>query len=34
MNNLKFTILDYLATKKSAILDWRRDFCHWSASSD
>ena len=33
MNNLKFIILDYLAAKKSGILDWRRDFCDWSISS-
>jgi len=30
MNNLKFIILDYLAAKKSWVLDWRRDFCGWS----
>jgi len=28
MKNLKFIILDYLAAKKSGILDWHRDFCH------
>ena len=33
MNNLKFIILDYLAAKKSGILDWRRDFCDWSTIS-
>jgi len=33
MNNLKFIILDYLAAKKSGLLDWRRDFCNWSISS-
>jgi len=33
MNNLKFIILDYLAAKKSGILDWRSDFCDWSISS-
>jgi len=32
MNDLKFIILDYLAAKKSWILDWRRDFCDWSIS--
>jgi len=32
-NNLKFIILDYLAAKKSGILDWRRDFCDWSTTS-
>jgi len=30
MRNLKFIILDYLAAKKSGILDWGRDFCDWS----
>jgi len=29
MNNLKFIILDYLAAKKSGVLDWRRDLCGW-----
>jgi len=33
MNNLKFVSLGYLAAKRSGILDWRRDFCDWSASS-
>jgi len=32
LNNFKFIILDYLAAKKSGILDWRRDFCDWSIS--
>jgi len=32
MNNLKFIILDYLAAKKSGILDWCRDFYDWSCS--
>ena len=32
MNNLELIILDYLAAKKSRILDWRRDFCNWSVS--
>jgi len=27
MNNLKCIILDYLAAKKSGILNWHRDFC-------
>jgi len=30
MKNLKFTILDYFAAKKSGIFDWRRDF--WDCS--
>jgi len=30
MNNLKFIILDYVAAKKSGVLDWCRDFCGWS----
>jgi len=34
MKNLKFIILDYLAAKKFGILDWRRDFCDCSISSD
>jgi len=34
MNNLKFIIiLDYLTPQKFGILDWRRDFCDWYASS-
>jgi len=33
MNTLKFIILDYLAAKKSGILDWSKDFCDWSISS-
>ena len=33
MNNLQLIIFDYLAAKKSGILDWRRGFCHWSTSS-
>jgi len=33
MNNLKVIILDYLAAKKSRILDWRRHFYDWSLSS-
>jgi len=32
MNNLKFIIVDYLAAKKSLILDWHRDFCNWFIS--
>ena len=32
MNNLNFIILNFLAAKKSGILDWRRDFCDWSCS--
>jgi len=30
MKNLKFIILDYLAAKKSGVLDWCRDFCNCS----
>ena len=33
MNNRKFINLDYLAEKKSGILDWRRDFYDWSINS-
>ena len=33
MNNFKLIVLDYLAAKKSSILDWRRDFCDWSINS-
>jgi len=29
MNNLKIIILDYLAAKKSGILDSCIDFCNW-----
>jgi len=30
MNNLQLIILDYLAAKKSWVLDWRRCFCDCS----
>jgi len=33
MNNLKLTILEYLAAKKSRIIDRRRDICDWSSNS-
>jgi len=33
MNNLKFIILDYSAGNKSGILDLRRYFCEWPAST-
>jgi len=33
MNNIKFISLDYLAAKKSGILDWRRDFWDWFINS-
>jgi len=32
MNNLKSIISDYLGSKKSGILDWRKDFCEWFLS--
>jgi len=32
MNKLKFINLDYVATKKSGILDWRRYFSDWFIS--